>query len=365
MEPVHFLDDTDLSQRNATISFFTFASSVIPALYKLIFGSSMLRIGEDLKLLLQGPVETIGHWFCFEDYTLIRVYGFEGEPFRLPNFTTRRFFAVEFLKKRLATENEFFFKHKKASSLKFFFTLEPFVVKYILATNTMDQIIRSMNFDTDKALRYDPRGIMHQRRIEMNFRVYDAKHDEVLVALANTDILEQVELGNGSNNNGDQRNQNQTIIKKTEIPTPLKVEESLKRQSADTMEVDEDTSTKRHRFSESSKEIFDIEDDDDRLINKGKATIVEEESQEQSQSVSNTERIVSNPTIVGSSQASTMILQRFTLNKVETSQASSQEDLVKNFTKERNKSANDNYRLMQEIRKFVPDKSSLLVVREA
>lgn len=36
MEPVHFSDDTDLSQRNATISFFTFASSVIPALYELI-----------------------------------------------------------------------------------------------------------------------------------------------------------------------------------------------------------------------------------------------------------------------------------------------------------------------------------------
>ena len=46
------------------------------------------------------------------------------------------------------------------------------------------------------------------------------------------------------------------------------------------MEVDEDVSTKRPRLSESSKEIVDIEDDDDRSINKGKATIMEEESQE-------------------------------------------------------------------------------------
>ena len=76
MEPVHFSNDTDLSQRNATISFFTFASSVIPALYKLIFGSSMPRIGEDLKLLLQNPMEPVRDWFCFEDYTLIRIYGF-------------------------------------------------------------------------------------------------------------------------------------------------------------------------------------------------------------------------------------------------------------------------------------------------
>ena len=80
--------------------------------------------------------------------------------------------------------------------------------------------------------------------------------------------------------------------------------------------------------------------------------------------MSNTERTVSNPAIVESSQASTMILQWFTLNEVETSQVSSQEGLIKDFTEERNKSANDNYKLMQQIRKVVPDKSSLLAIRE-
>ena len=86
----------------------------------------MPRIGEDLKLLLQSPVEPVGDWFCFEDYTLNRIYGFEGEPFRLPKLTTRRLFALEFLRQRLVAENENFVKHKKASSLKFVFTLEPF-----------------------------------------------------------------------------------------------------------------------------------------------------------------------------------------------------------------------------------------------
>ena len=49
MEPVHFSDDTDLSQRNATLSFFTFSSIVVPAIYRLIFGMPMPRIGEELK----------------------------------------------------------------------------------------------------------------------------------------------------------------------------------------------------------------------------------------------------------------------------------------------------------------------------
>ena len=60
MEPIHFSNSTDLSQRNVTMYFFIFASSVILVLYKLIFGSTMPRIGEDLKLLLQGPVESVG-----------------------------------------------------------------------------------------------------------------------------------------------------------------------------------------------------------------------------------------------------------------------------------------------------------------
>ena len=66
------------------------------------------------------------------------------------------------------------------------------------------------------------------------------------------------------------------------MPTPLKAKKSLKRHSADTMEMDEDVATKRPRISEQSKEIVDIEDDDERSINKVKTTIVEEESQGQS-----------------------------------------------------------------------------------
>ena len=74
--------------------------------------------------------------------------------------------------------------------MKFVFTLETFVVKSIFVVIAIDQIIRSMSFDTDKALRYDPKGVMHQRRIDMNFKGYEAEQDDVLAALANTDLFE-------------------------------------------------------------------------------------------------------------------------------------------------------------------------------
>ena len=53
--------------------------------------------------------------------------------------------------------------------------MEPFVVKSVLATNVLDQVLRSMGFVSDKALRYDPKGVMNQRRMEANFRGYEAE----------------------------------------------------------------------------------------------------------------------------------------------------------------------------------------------
>jgi len=45
------------------------------------------------------------------------------------------------------------------------------------------------------------------------------------------------------------------------------------------MEVDENTYVKKPRLARVGEEVVEIEDDDDRSINKGKTTIVEEESQ--------------------------------------------------------------------------------------
>ena len=146
IEPVHFSDVVDLSERNATISFFTFSNCIIPAIYKVIFGSTMPRISEDLRSLPQNLAKLIGHWFYYKDSTLLRVYGFEGEPYKLLKFLTRRVFVFEFLRKILSVENEIFIKHKKVSLTKFKFTLEPFVVEYVHVITDIDQIMKSMNF---------------------------------------------------------------------------------------------------------------------------------------------------------------------------------------------------------------------------
>ena len=103
MDPAYFSDQVDLIERNSTITFFDFTNRIMAAVYKLIFDSTMPRIHEDFKLLLQNPVELVGDWFCYQDFTIIKVYGFEGEPYKLPKFLTRIIFVLEFLRQRLTT----------------------------------------------------------------------------------------------------------------------------------------------------------------------------------------------------------------------------------------------------------------------
>ena len=93
----------------------------------------------------------------------------------------------------MSIENEIFIKHKKVSSIKFKFTLEPFVVEYVGSVTIIDIIMKSMCFQIDRSLIYDPKKIINQRKLEVNMSGYEAEQDEILVALANNDFLEQVE----------------------------------------------------------------------------------------------------------------------------------------------------------------------------
>ena len=362
LEPVHFSDDTDLSQRHASLSFFTFSGTVIPALYRLIFGVPMPRIGEELKAFLQNPRAPVGDWFHFGDYSLLRIYGFEGEPFRLPKFIGKRLFALEFLRQRLAAENDNFVKHKKASALKFVFTMEPFVVKSVLAANALDQILKGMGFESDKALRYDPKGIMNQRRMDAGFRGYEAEQDEVLAALANSDILEPVNSEDGSSSERERDPPEEQAVGPIGMPTPYQLEKALKRPAEDTMEVDPGTTSKKPRL----QEIVDIVDDDDKSTNQEITTVVEQEgAQDGSKSVSSTDRAMTNPPVAESSQVSAMVVQKYISSEEETSKVPSKEELVKDFTDKRSKAVDENVNLMQQIRRTVPTKSTLLAVREA
>jgi hypothetical protein len=159
--------------------------------------------------------------------------------------------------------------------------------------------------------------------MEASFRGYEAEQDEVLDALANTDFLEIVESANGSSDEQDQNAQDQQAISQPQIPTPYQVEKSLKRPSADVMEIDPGSSSKKPRLVE-IEEVVEIEDDEDRSTNQDNTTFVEEEgAQEQSKSISSAEKTISNPPVAEGSQVSAMVVQKYISSEEETSKVPS------------------------------------------
>ena len=127
----------------------------------------------------------------------------------------------------------------------------------------------------------------------------------------------------------------------------LKWEEFFERHSTDIADMEINITTKKPRVFVQSKEIVDLEEDDEESINKGRFTIVEEEHNDRSQSMSNSERSTSQLDMVETNKEHVIMFQKFTLDQAKSSQFHSKEELVKHFTKERNKSANENYKLMQ------------------
>ena len=107
---------------------------------------------------------------------------------------------------------------------------------------------------------------------------YVAKQDEILAGLANTGFLEQVEDKDNTDNGKETVNLDKAIAEhRTEVPTPLKWEKSLKRHSTNTIDMEIYVSTKRARTSTQQIEVVSLDEDDEGSINQAKGTIIEEE----------------------------------------------------------------------------------------
>ena len=99
---LQFLSTIFSSDLPKQISMFEFANSIMSEIYKMLFNEVLPRVLEDMKCLMQSsPEDRVGDWFLHKDSTVLRIYGFTGEPYKLPAFLTPRVFALEFMRKRL------------------------------------------------------------------------------------------------------------------------------------------------------------------------------------------------------------------------------------------------------------------------
>ena len=73
----------------------------------------------ELQESLHPTVEQqIGDWILYKDFTMIRVYGIEKNPYKLPKFLTPRIFGLEILIQRFDSDYIQFTSRNQAGTFK-------------------------------------------------------------------------------------------------------------------------------------------------------------------------------------------------------------------------------------------------------
>ena len=106
----------------------------------------------------------VGDWFLYKDYTMLRIYGFTGQPYRLPSFLTPRIFALEFMRQRLLSEEDHFCAFKKSSNIKFPFKVGTFIFKSKGSLAFIEKLLENMDFIKDVNVNYDPHHVISLRK---------------------------------------------------------------------------------------------------------------------------------------------------------------------------------------------------------
>ena len=76
-----------------------FVNEFSSKVYFLIFEVNYPRVPQHFQMYLHPRIENhIGDWFLYQDYTVIRIYGSEEQPYRLPTFLTPIIFSLEVLR---------------------------------------------------------------------------------------------------------------------------------------------------------------------------------------------------------------------------------------------------------------------------
>ena len=171
-----------------------------------------------------------------KEFTILRVYGFTGEPYRLPAFLTPRIFALEFMRQRLYVEEEHFVAFKKYSNVKFPLKFSPFIFKHKSALLVIEKLLEVMDFQKVGKVNYDPHHIISQRKKLNKNKQFDHRIVKGLDKIENLSNFEE-------NIEADEDRRNRLAVSvQTSVNSSVMNKRNLS--EANGMDVDEEISNK-------------------------------------------------------------------------------------------------------------------------
>lgn len=96
----------------------------------------------------------------YKDFTVVRVYGAEKKPYKLPKFLTPRNFVLEILRHRFDSNYVHITSRNQAGTFKLLVTVGPFTVKNRNVVKIIEEIMVFFQFEDDITCQYDPLGVI-------------------------------------------------------------------------------------------------------------------------------------------------------------------------------------------------------------
>ena len=120
-----------------------------PAL-SLLQSSPPPRLTDDMQKILQlSKNYSIGDWYFYQHHTMIRIYGCELEPYKLPRYAPMRLFALEYFRQFGNADMIHFHSRNKKAQLRIKHQLGPFIFnKREEAWDEADQMLKALHLKT-------------------------------------------------------------------------------------------------------------------------------------------------------------------------------------------------------------------------
>lgn len=146
----------------------------------LLSGTAEPRISENIKRIMQFPdqARTVD-WYLYQNYTEIRVYGYELAPCKLPKFLPMRIFALQYIRQMISADEIHFVAANKKSQFKIKSQIGPFICNTRVAGEEADRRLREMNFTHSLTWSYDPWGIISKKRVENSTAYIHTQRPEI------------------------------------------------------------------------------------------------------------------------------------------------------------------------------------------
>ena len=109
---------TDLVLRNlGNSNYIEFFNKVVTITYNLIHGTPPPRMfPKNKNILHMSSIVMVGDLYLYEDHIVIRVYGFQDDPYNIHAFLTPKIIVIEYTRHSLISNQEHFlhFKHQRS-----------------------------------------------------------------------------------------------------------------------------------------------------------------------------------------------------------------------------------------------------------